>query len=169
MDWLHTTGVHFSSVLCSYLPDAAFWSLKLALLLSLVPGDTEDRPIAVLIVGDDPLVNRLVAAASRFAKTGITFSSTADLLPTFCTDASLPMGTYIDPGMLLLADDSGLVRFPFLNHLKPAQMLQLAGAMETQTTAAKIPTRKPSPTLPSPTYPAQQTFLDACCTSDTYA
>jgi len=135
------SGVHFSQALCRYLPDAAFWSFKLALLLSLVPGDDEDRPISVLVVGDSPLVNRCLAAAARFAKTSVVYSSAADLLPTFRSDSALPHGCYLDPGVLLLAEDKGLVRIPFLSHLKPAQMLSLAGAMDTQTAAAKIPAR----------------------------
>lgn len=118
------SGVHFSQALCRYLPDAAFWSFKLALLLSLVPGDDEDRPISVLVVGDSPLVNRCLAAAARFAKTSVVYSSAADLLPTFRSDSALPHGCYLAPRVLPGAV-SWNVRPPPLSTTRPPRHLPI--------------------------------------------
>ena len=140
-------SVLLSQSLSPYTPERAYWSMKLAVLLSLIGACSKDSataPVSILVVhppGGDPAAARLLAEAGRFVQGTNTVHGTANktLTVTAATDARAPHQLTVNAGSLLDAEAQGLTTIPFLEHLKPQELDALhrfleTGAAETELT-----------------------------------
>ena len=97
-------SVHLSQALSPYTPDRAYWSMKLAVLLSLVGACSKDEttaPISILVIhppGGDPAAARLLAEAASFVEGTSTIHSTANKILTVkaAADAQAPDVIHVD-------------------------------------------------------------------------
>jgi DNA replicative helicase MCM subunit Mcm2 (Cdc46/Mcm family) len=126
------------------VPPEAYRSLKLALLLSLAHGGgDDDLSLSILLVGDCPMASRLLADGCSFATgtNAVHSIATANLTSGCTTDKRVPHGLMVESGTLLRATAGGVVRIPFLEHLKSAELAEMHQYLAAGTVSADLPTK----------------------------